>query len=84
RLASDDESVGAATEDEGGVQQQRHPGLPEEQAAITKEPDQEYLFRPTDDDSEALADKRVMDRISTAARAYGINEGDDKDIVPGF
>ncbi len=84
RLAADDGGVGAATDDEGGVQQQRHPGLPEEQAAITKEPDQEDLFTPTDDDSETVADKRVMDRISTVARAYGINEGDDKDIVPGF
>ncbi|MDG4881993.1 conjugal transfer protein TraG [Mesorhizobium sp. WSM4884] len=86
RLAVDDESVGAATDDEGGVQQQRHPGLPEEQAVVAHEPDQEDLLKPVDDDSEALADKRVLDRISTAARAYGINEGrgDDKDIVPGF
>ncbi|WP_192385147.1 conjugal transfer protein TraG [Mesorhizobium silamurunense] len=84
RLAGDDESVGAATGDEGGVQQQRHPGLPEEQPAVAQEPDQNDLFGPADDDSEAMADKRVIDRISTAARAYGMNEGDDKDIVPGF
>lgn len=86
RLASDDESPGAALADEGGVQQQRHPGLPGEHTAVTQEPDQDDLSRPADDDSEAMADKRVMDRISTVAGAYGINEGrgDDKDIVPGF
>ncbi|TIL70130.1 MAG: conjugal transfer protein TraG, partial [Mesorhizobium sp.] len=86
RLASDDESAGAALADEGGVQQQRHPGLPEEHSVVSHAPDEDDLSKPLDDDSEAVADKRVMDRISTAARAYGINEGggDDKDIVPGF
>lgn len=86
RLAHDDESEGAPIEDEGGVQQQRHPGLPEEHVVASQEPDQDDLVMSADDDSEAPADKRVMDRISTAARAYGINEGsgDDKDIVPGF
>ncbi|RTM05668.1 MAG: conjugal transfer protein TraG [Hyphomicrobiales bacterium] len=86
RLAADDDISGGASEDEGGVQQQRHPGLPEEHIVVPQEPDQGELFTPVDDDSEALADKRVMDRISTAARAYGVNEGqgDDKDIVPGF
>ncbi|RAZ92387.1 conjugal transfer protein TraG [Mesorhizobium hawassense] len=86
RLATDEESASGAAEDEGGVQQQRHPGLPEEHIAISQEPEQDDLLKPADDDSEALADKRVMDRISTAARAYGINEGrgDDKEIVPGF
>jgi type IV secretion system protein VirD4 len=86
RLAAGEESGNGVAEDEGGVQQQRHPGLPEEYIATSQEPEQDDLFKPADDDSEALADKRVMDRISTAARAYGINEGrgDDKDIVPGF
>ncbi|WP_192182965.1 conjugal transfer protein TraG [Mesorhizobium amorphae] len=86
RLAADNETASAAIQDEGGIQQQRHPGLPEEHAVVTPEPDQGDLFVPADDDSEALVDKRVMDRISTAARAYGINEGkgDEKDIVPGF
>ncbi|UVC15137.1 conjugal transfer protein TraG [Mesorhizobium onobrychidis] len=86
RLGADDESAGAAIDDDGGVQQQRHPGLPEEQTVTAQAPDQGDLFKPIDDDSEVVADKRVMDRISTAARVYGINEGmgDDKDIVPGF
>ncbi|WP_404927838.1 conjugal transfer protein TraG [Mesorhizobium sp. ORM16] len=86
RLAAGDEIVDAAIADEGGVQQQRHPALPEDQVVLSQEADQGDLFKSVDDDSEPVADKRVMDRISTAARAYGINEGrgDDKDIVPGF
>ncbi|MES0002498.1 conjugal transfer protein TraG [Mesorhizobium sp. M0051] len=86
RLAADDENAGAAIEEDGGVQQQRHPGLPEDHVVVSQEPDQDDLFNLADDDAEALADKRVMDRVSTAASAYGINEGrgDDKDIIPGF
>ncbi|AMX99042.1 conjugal transfer protein TraG [Mesorhizobium ciceri] len=86
RLAAGDEIADAAIGDEGGVQQQRHPALPDNQVVLSQEADQGDLFKSVDDDSEPVADKRVMDRISTAARAYGINEGrgDDKDIVPGF
>ncbi|MER8562247.1 conjugal transfer protein TraG [Mesorhizobium sp. M0578] len=86
RLAAEGDSTGAAIEEDGGLQQQRHPGLPEDHPLLAQEPDQEDLLKPADDDTEAAADQRVMDRISTAARAYGLNEGmgDDKDIVPGF
>lgn len=84
RLAADEESADAPVEDEGGVQQQRHPSLPAEDVVVSQEPDQADLYKPADDDSEALADKRVMDRISTAARAYGINEGRGDDVIPGF
>ncbi|ESX08561.1 type IV secretory system conjugative DNA transfer family protein, partial [Mesorhizobium sp. LSJC264A00] len=86
RLAADDEHAGAAIEEGSGVQQQRHPGLPEDHVVVSREPDQDDLFNLSDDDAEALADKRVMDRVSTAASAYGLNEGrgDDKDIIPGF
>ncbi|MGX8009621.1 conjugal transfer protein TraG [Mesorhizobium sp. ORM8.1] len=86
RLAAGDEIADAAIGDEGGVQQQRHPALPDDQVVLSQEAEQGDLFKSVDDDSEPVADKRVMDRISTAARAYGLNEGrgDDKDIVPGF
>ncbi|MER8929311.1 conjugal transfer protein TraG [Mesorhizobium sp. M0134] len=86
RLAAEGDSTGAAIEEDGGLQQQRHPGLPEDHPLLAQEPDQEDLLKPADDDSEAAADQRVMDRISIAARAYGLNEGmgDDKDIIPGF
>ncbi|EHK54538.1 conjugal transfer protein TraG [Allomesorhizobium alhagi] len=86
RLLAGDERSDAISEDEGGVQQQRHPGLPEEVAAAKQEPDQSDLFGPPDDDGDMAAEKKVIDRISNAARAYGINEsmGEDKDILPGF
>lgn len=86
RLAAEDERDGAIVEDEGGVQQQRHPGLPEDRSFVGQQPEQDDLFSPVDDDGETVADKRVMDRLSNVSRAYGINEGrgDDKDILPGF
>ncbi|MDZ5698658.1 conjugal transfer protein TraG [Chelativorans sp. M5D2P16] len=86
RLAADDESAETASEDEGGVQKQRHPGLPGESERKAEQPDQGDLFRPADDDGETVADGQVMDPISNAARAYGVNEGmgEDKDILPGF
>ncbi|MCR4266776.1 conjugal transfer protein TraG [Nitratireductor sp. ZSWI3] len=86
RLAADDESADAASDNEGGVQQQRHPGLPGENERKAEQPDQGDLFKPADDGGETVADRQVMDRISNAARAYGINEGmgDDKDVLPGF
>ncbi|HEV2898612.1 MAG TPA: conjugal transfer protein TraG [Pseudaminobacter sp.] len=86
RLLAGDERSDAMSEDEGGVQQQRHPGLPEERSVAKQELDQGDLFGPPDDEGDTAAEKKVIDRISNAARAYGINEGmgEDKDILPGF
>ncbi|WP_054310774.1 conjugal transfer protein TraG [Mesorhizobium sp. 1M-11] len=86
RLAGENGVAGGTIDDEGGVQQQRHPGLPEERPVVADEPEQDDLFKPADDDSEAAAEKRVMDRISNVSRAYGINEGkgDERDVIPGF
>lgn len=85
RLAVEDETKPASI-DNGGMQQQRHPGLGEEQKPAEKEPDQGELFKAPDDDGDVAADKSVMDRIGTAARVYGVNEGmgERQDIVPGF
>ncbi|WP_353642509.1 conjugal transfer protein TraG [Mesorhizobium sp. WSM2239] len=86
RLLTGEERSGAISEDEGGVQQQRHPGLPEEDAVAKQKPGQDDLFGPPDDEGDMAAEKKVIDRISNVARAYGINEGggEDKDILPGF
>jgi type IV secretion system protein VirD4 len=82
RLASVDGEE-AQSDDEGGVQQQRHPGLPEEGVSKPIAPEQGDLFGLVEDDSDVVADKRVMDRIS---QAYGVNEGSDPhdDLLPGF
>ncbi|MCT7378238.1 conjugal transfer protein TraG [Chelativorans salis] len=86
RLATDGESAVALSEDEGGVQLQRHPGSPEERSAVAQAPGQGDLFGPAEDDGDSAVNKTVIDRISNARRAYGINKGmgEDKDIVPGF
>lgn len=86
RLLAGDERSDTISEDEGGVQQQRHPGLPEEHSVAKQEPNQGNLFGPPDDEGDMAAEKKVIDQISNAARAYGINEGmgEDKDILPGF
>ncbi|WP_339864900.1 conjugal transfer protein TraG [Paremcibacter congregatus] len=85
RLAVEDESR-SLFPDEGGMQQQRHPGIGEDQKQNSMEPDQGELFKTLDDSDNSATDRQVMERISTATRIYGVNEGmgDDEDIMPGF
>lgn len=72
--------------DEGGLQQQRHPGLAEEAASAAKEQAPRDFFDPGEDDNDPAADKKVIDTVSPAARVYGVNESVDsnEDILPGF
>jgi type IV secretion system protein VirD4 len=60
--------------DEGGTQQQRHLSLSEEQKVNEPELTQADLPGLLDDDSEVVADKRVIDRLAKPARVYGLNE----------
>jgi type IV secretion system protein VirD4 len=85
-LLSEDNHPRSVLLDEGGLQQQRHPGLAEEDATAANGPEQHEFFGLAEDDSDPVADKAVIDTVSTAARVYGVNEGmePDKDIVPGF
>jgi len=85
-LPSDENYPRSVLLDEGGPQQQRHPGLAEDDAMAAKEPEQQDFFGLTEDDSDAVADKKVIDTISTAARVYGVNESVEphEDILPGF
>lgn len=79
------EEAGAG-EDDGGMQQQRHPGLPEQvskpaDAAETRE------APAIADDEDVAADKRAMDQaqgLSAVARGYAINEGAHRDLIPGL
>jgi type IV secretion system protein VirD4 len=76
----------AGGEDDGGMQQQRHPGLPEQvsratDAAETRDP------QLVPDDDDVAADKRAMDQaqsLSAVARGYAINEGAHRDLLPGL
>lgn len=79
---SEDES--AAVTDEGGLQQQRHPGI--EPAPAKQEPPKQLDLPDLDrDDPDAAADKQMMDRARTSlVRADGINQGRDRDLLPGL
>ncbi|WP_106639756.1 conjugal transfer protein TraG [Allosphingosinicella vermicomposti] len=88
RLATASDPV-RSDEDEGGIQQQRHPGLGEEAVAPVAPPEPSDLLGLADDDGEAPLDARAMDRIrglSAVARAHAMNEGggSDDDLLPSF
>ncbi|WP_417834022.1 conjugal transfer protein TraG [Thalassospira xiamenensis] len=72
--------------DEGGMQQQRHPSLSEEQKVTEPELTQGDLPGLLDEDGEVVADKRVIDRLSKPARVYGLNEalGPERDLLDGL
>jgi type IV secretion system protein VirD4 len=74
-------------ESEGGLQQQRHPGLPEEQVVASADTEKDALIT-MDDESDAVADRRAMDRLrglDTVQRAHAMNEGDrGDDLLPSF
>ncbi len=85
RLMAGAEEAGS---DDGGVQQERHPGLTEEMPAPIAAPEQLELFG-IEDDFEFAGDARTMDRaggLSPVSRAHAINEtsGRDDDLVPSF
>jgi len=82
RLTREAEQKGAV--DEGGHQQERHPGI--EPSAAKTEPPKQLEFPDLDqDDFDASADKRAMDKVRTAlVRADGMNQGRDRDLLPGM
>jgi type IV secretion system protein VirD4 len=87
RLAAGDNQAAATSDEEGGPQ--RHPGLPGEEIAKPIAPEHDDLFGLGEDDSDAGADRRAMDRLrglTTVGRAHGLNEGtgSDDDLVPNF
>ncbi|WP_425411576.1 type IV secretory system conjugative DNA transfer family protein [Niveispirillum irakense] len=84
RLAEDDDDPELDELTEGGLQQQRHPGLPEEGTTKQVDPDGADLFGAADDETDVAADKRAIDRLSSVARAHAINEGSRDDLLPSF
>ncbi len=77
-------------DEEGGLQQQRHPGLDEDaHARVPDEPDD--LGLGLDDDAgDPAADKRALDQAGArqaVVRAHAMNEGDGRDhddLLPRF
>jgi type IV secretion system protein VirD4 len=87
RLKIGDEAQ--AQDQDGGLQQQRHPGLGEEQPKTPEPPRQLDLLGLERDDADPASDKRAMDQARSAGtivRAHAINEGDgrDHDALPSF
>jgi len=71
----------------GGLQQQRHPGLAEEAPSKREEPKQLDLLAADQEESDPATDQKAMDRargLSAVARGYAINEGSGRDLLPGL
>ncbi|WP_157219141.1 conjugal transfer protein TraG [Flavisphingomonas formosensis] len=87
RLAPPPEAPGTAEPD--GLEQQRHPGLEEEQPRKPEPVKQLNLLGFDRDDVDPGIDKRAMDqarRSATLVRAHALNEGREReqDALPGF
>ena len=75
-----------AGEDEGGIQQQRHPGLPEEAPAKAAEPVPADTLG-LDDEADPAVDARAMAQarsLGVVVGAHAMNEGADRDPLPSF
>ncbi|HYJ53134.1 MAG TPA: IncP-type conjugal transfer protein TraG [Allosphingosinicella sp.] len=84
RLSARAES--GAGEDEGGLQQQRHPGLGEDAPAKTAETAPADPLG-IDDELDAAADARVMAGVrdlGAVVGAHAMNEGAGRDPLPSF
>jgi type IV secretion system protein VirD4 len=83
RLVEVEDEANAADE-EGGLQQQRHPGV--EGKAPKPEPAKQLELPDLDrDEPDAAADKRAMDRVRAAlVRGHAMNQGRDHDLLPGL
>jgi type IV secretion system protein VirD4 len=85
-----DAEARAGQPEEGGLQRQRHPGLPEKDVA--KPNPEPAVGLGLDDGSDIVADAQVMDRsrgLGAVGRAHAINEGEPqrdpgRDPLPEF
>ena len=73
----------------GGLQQERHPGLPTKRRVKRTHPDQLDLLGLGEDESNPAADARAMDRLRPLApvlAAHAVNEGSGRggDLMPSF
>jgi type IV secretion system protein VirD4 len=73
--------------EEGGLERQRHPGFGEDAGTKVEAPGQPDLVPPDQDEGDAAADQRAMDRargLTPAVRAYGIDQGDGPQLTLGL
>jgi type IV secretion system protein VirD4 len=78
----------AEAADEGGMQQERHPGLAEDVPVSIETPATSDPLGFGDEDDDSASDRHAIDRArgSDVVRAHAINEGvgRDDDLVPSF
>jgi type IV secretion system protein VirD4 len=73
--------------DEGGLEQQRHPGLAEEVVFAGETPRQLELVELDQDDANPVSDKSAMDQaraLVPVVRARAMNDGRTQDLLPGI
>ena len=84
---ADQEGASFDEEAEGGLQQQRHPGLAEERPEPVTEPGAN-MIPGIEDESDTAADRQAMDRLrglGAVQRAHAMNEADrGDDLLPSF
>lgn len=78
-------------EDEGGVQHQRHPGLPEQTIATNASDPSPDLAGGMDGDDDPAGDASAMNggRLGSVGKAHAMNEGEHRrgpgdDLLPAF
>ena len=82
-----DAPAAPAEESRGGLQQERHPGLPSRPRAKRPHPDQLELLGAGDDDVNPVVDAGAMDRLrplTPVLAAHAVNEGSGRDLMPSF
>jgi len=90
RLASkDSQSDDGETAEDGSLQQERHPGLPQEQPITADGPATPDPLGLGEDDADGAAEARMLDQARAAGvarTAYGIDAGTSpqSDLLPGF
>jgi len=83
-VALTDAEAQEAEEAEGGLQQQRHPGLPMDAKPEVQPAPPPGLDPAEDDDSAGGALDRLRG-LSNIVRAHAVNEGDGRDdLLPSF
>lgn len=85
--ATPEDLAAPAEEGRGGLQQERHPGLPSRCRAKRPHPDQLELLGADNDDVNPVVDAAAMDRLrplTPVVAAHAINEGSGPDLMPSF
>ncbi|RYY28759.1 MAG: conjugal transfer protein TraG [Sphingomonadales bacterium] len=91
RLAGPSEEAEDGGSD-GGLEQQRHPGIAEDGGPKKEETKQLDLISPDQDDGDPATERKAMERaqglspqgLSDVARGHGINESGGPDLLPGI